>query len=84
MVPVAGGSALALRRPGPPSRRCAATTGPGSTGPAGCLFLVPVLGVALMAMSEGDWSYSDGWVLGGLALWAVAAAFVAELALWPG
>ena len=33
-------------------------------------------------MSRGDWSYSDGWMADGLALWAVAAA-LGELVLWP-
>ena len=46
------------------------------------LFLVPVLGVALVAMSGGQWGYSDGWVTIGLGVW-VAVAFVAEGVLWP-
>ncbi len=46
------------------------------------LFLIPVLGAALMAMGHGDWSFSDGWITLGLALWA-AVAVVAEMALWP-
>jgi hypothetical protein len=43
---------------------------------------VPVLGVALIAMSGGQWGYSDGWVTIGLGAWVVVA-FVAEGGLWP-
>ena len=46
------------------------------------LFLVPVLGVVLIAMSGGQWSYADGWVAAGLAAWFVVA-MAAEGALWP-
>jgi hypothetical protein len=46
------------------------------------LFGVPVFGFALLGMSKGAFGLRDGWVLGGLALWAVAAV-VAELSLWP-
>ena len=56
---------------------------PGVNWAGRTLFLVPVLGVALVAMSRGDWSYGESWVLGGILLWAVAAV-VAELVLWPG
>ncbi len=35
-----------------------------------------------MVMSGGDWSFGDGWIAIGLALWA-GVAVVAELALWP-
>jgi len=35
-----------------------------------------------MAMSHGDWSFSDGWIMVGLALWALVAV-TAEMALWP-
>jgi uncharacterized membrane protein len=45
-------------------------------------FLVPILGVALIGMSHGSWSYNDHWVLGGLALWAVAA-LAGEMVVWP-
>jgi uncharacterized membrane protein len=45
-------------------------------------FLVPVLGVALIGMSHGSWSYNDHWVIGGLALWAVAA-LAGEMVVWP-
>jgi hypothetical protein len=44
--------------------------------------VVPVLGVVLMAMSHGDWTFADGWITAGLVLWAVAAV-AAEMVLWP-
>lgn len=47
------------------------------------LFAVPVLGIALVAMSGGQWRWSDTWVSAGLAVWAVVAG-VAESVLWPG
>ncbi len=46
------------------------------------LFLVPVLGAALIAMSGGQWGYADGWVATGLAVWFVVA-MAAEGWLWP-
>lgn len=47
------------------------------------LYLVPVLGFALVGLSRGALSAGDGFVLGGLALWAAAAA-IAEAVVWPG
>ena len=47
------------------------------------LFAVPVFGVALIAMSGGEWSWSDTWVSLGMGLWAVIAV-AAEAVLWPG
>jgi hypothetical protein len=47
------------------------------------LFAVPVLGVALMAMSRGQWGWSDSWISSGMAAWA-AVALAAETVLWPG
>jgi hypothetical protein len=55
---------------------------PGTNWAGRVLFGVPVFGFALLAMSKGAYRLSDGWVLGGLALWA-AAAVLAELSLWP-
>jgi uncharacterized membrane protein len=83
VVAVAGAYALALRRPGPPTEVVRRYYRPGVNWAGRILFAVPVLGAALVAMSGGDWSYSEGWVLGGILLWAAAAA-VAELLLWPG
>jgi hypothetical protein len=81
-VVVAGGYALALRHAGPGGEAVRRYYRPGINWGGRVLFLVPVLGVALIAMSHGRWGYSDGWVGLGLVLWA-AAATVAEMALWP-
>ena len=43
---------------------------------------IPVFGFALIAMSEGAYALSDGWVVTGLALFA-AVAVLAEGVLWP-
>ncbi len=83
---VAGGFALALRgalgRGGPLPVAVVRYFRPGVNWVGRVLFLVPVLGVALIAMSGGQWGYSDGWVTIGLAVWAVVA-LVAEGVLWP-
>ena len=55
---------------------------PGTNWVARVLFGVPVFGFVLLAMSHGDDRLAQGWVLGGLALWLVAAG-VAESYLWP-
>ncbi len=81
-VGVAGAYAWALSRAGPASESVRRYYQPGVNWVGRILFLVPVFGVALMAMSQGDWSFSDGWINIGLALWAVVAV-VAEMALWP-
>jgi len=47
------------------------------------LFAVPVLGVALIAMGRGAWSWSDTWISMGMGVWAVVAV-IAEAVLWPG
>ncbi len=81
-VAVAGGYALALLRSGPGSEAVRRYYRPGINWAGRILFLVPVLGVVLIAMSRGVWSFSDGWVTAGLVLWSVAAA-TGELVLWP-
>jgi hypothetical protein len=81
-VVLAGTYAWTLRRSGPGSESIRRYYRPGVNWAGRVLFLVPVLGVALMAMSHGDWSFSDGWIMAGLALWA-AVAVTAEMALWP-
>jgi hypothetical protein len=55
---------------------------PGTNWAARTLFGVPVFGFILLAMSHGDDRLAQGWVLGGLALWLVAAG-LAESFLWP-
>jgi len=81
-VLVAGGFALALARSGPERESVRRYYRSGVNWAGRVLFLVPVLGFVLMAMSHGEWSLSDGWITIGLLLWA-AAALVAELVLWP-
>jgi hypothetical protein len=81
-VVVAGAYALALRRSGPGSDPVRRYYRPGVNWAGRVLFLIPVLGLALMAMSGGDWTFSAGWIAIGLTLWA-AVAVVAEMALWP-
>ena len=71
----------------PPARRAAARGlvryyRPGVNWVGRVLFAVPVLGVALLAMSGGEWNWSDSWVLDGMGVWAVVAV-VAEAVLWP-
>ena len=85
-VVVAGGFALALRsalrQGGPLPVAVVRYFRPGVNWVGRVLFLVPVLGVALIAMSGGQWGYSDGWVTIGLGVWVVVA-MVAEGVLWP-
>jgi hypothetical protein len=81
-VTVAGVYALLLRRPRPPSVSVLRYYRPGVNWAGRITFLVPVLGVALVAMSHGQWSYNDHWVIGGLALWALAA-LAGEMVVWP-
>jgi uncharacterized membrane protein len=81
-VVLAGTYAWTLRLSGPGSESIRRYYRPGVNWAGRVLFLVPVLGLALMAMSHGDWSFSDGWIMVGLALWAVVAV-AAEMALWP-
>jgi len=84
---VAAGSALALRgvllRGGPVPEALARYYRPGVNWAGRVLFLVPVLGAALLAMSGGQWSFADLWVSLGTAAWGVVAV-AAEAVLWPG
>jgi uncharacterized membrane protein len=43
---------------------------------------IPVFGFALLAMSRGAYALGQGWVLGGLAIFA-AVALLGEGVLWP-
>jgi hypothetical protein len=85
-VVVSGGFALTLRgaltTDGPLPAAVVRYYRPGVNWVGRVLFLVPVLGVALIAMSGGQWGYADGWVATGLAVWFVVA-MVAEGVLWP-
>ncbi len=83
---VAAGSALALRgvltRGAPVPEALARYYRPGVNWAGRVLFLVPVLGVALLGMSGGQWDFADAWVVVGMAAWALVAV-AAEAALWP-
>lgn len=81
-VVVAGGCGWALLRSGQGSEALRRYYRPGVNWAGRIIDLVPVFGVALIGMSRGAWSFSDGWISIGLVLWAVAAS-VGELALWP-
>jgi uncharacterized membrane protein len=82
VVASAGGYALVLRRPGELSESVERYYRPGVNWAGRIIFLVPILGVVLLAMSDGTWSFSDGWVELGLVLWA-AAGMAGEMVLWP-
>jgi hypothetical protein len=86
-VVAAGGFALslrsALRRGGPLPEVLVRYYRPGANRVGRVLFAVPVLGIALMAMSRGRWGWSDTWISSGMAVWAVVA-LAAEATLWPG
>lgn len=85
-IGVAAGSALALRgvlaRGAPVPDALARYYRPGVNWAGRVLFLVPVFGVALLAMSGGTWDFADTWVSLGTAGWALVAV-VAESVLWP-
>jgi hypothetical protein len=55
---------------------------PGVNWAGRTLYLVPVFGAALLAMSGGAYRLGDAWVGWGIGLW-VAAAVLAEGFLWP-
>jgi hypothetical protein len=55
---------------------------PGINWAGRTIYGIPVFGFALLAMSRGAYSLRNGWVLGGLVLFA-ALALLAEGVLWP-
>jgi hypothetical protein len=55
---------------------------PGVNWAGRAVYGIPVFGFALVAMSQGAYALTDGWVLAGLVLF-VALALVAEVVLWP-
>ncbi len=85
-VMAAGVFALSLRRStgagGPVGEALERYYRPGVNWAGRVLYLVPVLGLALMGLSHRDWTFADGWILGGLASWATIAV-LAEAVLWP-
>jgi Predicted integral membrane protein (DUF2269) len=81
-VAVAGIFALILVRRGPVSESVRRYYRPGVNWAGRILFLVPVLGIVLVVMSRGAWSFADAWIGIGLVLWA-GTAMAAEMVLWP-
>lgn len=55
---------------------------PGPNWPARVIFLVPVFGIALLAMDGGFTRVREAWLLASIGCW-LAAAVVALLNLWP-
>jgi len=55
---------------------------PGVNWAGRTVYGIPVFGFALLAMSQGAYALGQGWVLGGLAIFA-ALALLGEGALWP-
>ena len=55
---------------------------PGTNWAGRTVYGIPVFGFALVAMSQDAYALGQGWVLGGLAIFA-ALAFVGEGVLWP-
>jgi uncharacterized membrane protein len=55
---------------------------PGINWAGRTIYGIPVFGFALLAMSQGAYALGQGWVLGGLALFA-GVALVGEEVLWP-
>ena len=56
---------------------------PGTNFVARTVWLVPILGFALLALSRGDFGLGDTWVWLGLVLFGVAAGLL-EWRVWPG
>lgn len=82
VVTIAGAQALVLRGSPDPSPAVRRYYRPAVNWGGRVLFLVPVLGATLVALSGGAWSYGDTWVVVGLVAWA-AVALAGELVLWP-
>jgi uncharacterized membrane protein len=55
---------------------------PGVNWAGRTVYGIPVFGFALLAMCQGAYSLGQGWVLGGLAVFA-AVALLGEGVLWP-
>jgi len=78
---VQSGRLLAAGDGGVPSG-VAAYFAPGVNWVGRTLHTVPLLGLALVGLSHGAYSFEDGWIEWGLGLWVVAAVG-AEAVLWP-
>lgn len=55
---------------------------PGVNWAGRVLYLVPVFGAALLAMSDSAYELGASWVVWGIGLW-VAATVLAETVMWP-
>ena len=55
---------------------------PGVNWAGRTVYGIPIFGFALIAMSQGAYALGDGWVLGGLTIFA-ALVLVGEGVLWP-
>jgi hypothetical protein len=55
---------------------------PGVNWAGRTVYGIPAFGFALLAMSQGAYALAQGWVLGGLAIFA-AVALLGEGVLWP-
>lgn len=73
---------LVTARDGPLRPSVRSYFSPGANWAGRVLYLVPVFGVALLAMSGGAYRLGSTWVLAGIGLWAAGMA-LAEGVLWP-
>ena len=71
-----------LRAGTPPPEPLVRYFRPGVNWAGRTVYGIPVFGFALLAMSQGAYALRDGWVLGGLALFA-GVALLGEGVLWP-
>jgi hypothetical protein len=55
---------------------------PGTNWAGRAVYGIPVFGFSLLALSDGAYALGQGWVLGGLAIFATVA-LVGEGVLWP-
>jgi hypothetical protein len=71
-----------VTRGSPLSESMARYFAPGVNWAGRAMYGIPVLGFALLAMSQGAYALHDGWVLSGLFIFA-ALALLDEYLLWP-
>lgn len=55
---------------------------PGVNWAGRTVYGIPIFGVALLALSSGAYSFRDGWVMGGVAIF-VLAVLIGEGVFWP-
>lgn len=84
-VTLAAGASAAMRlvsaRDGEVPRSVRVYFSPGPNLAGRVLWLVPVLGIALLVMSGGAYGLGDSWVVAGLGLW-VASIALCEGVVW--